>query len=559
VSEAQRSFFENVPAPPAVDSPERRAEDAEHAFVAERAARREAETSAERFQFLSEASALLAASLDEEAIVANLAHLGVAMLSDWCAVDLVDAGSHVRRAAIASEPVTPVDEPSIAPTTRPHADLAARVLSSGRSIVERYREASMRPGARLGVPLIAQGRCLGVVLFVTDLAPDRLHGTAGIALAEELARHAASALANARLYAELAEQRAQVGTILESISDAFFAVDRAWRFTYLNKEAERLMRRPARELLGMRLWDGFAPGNDRFATELQRAMTERVTVSFVEQHAPYHAWLEVRGFPATDGVAVYFRDVTDERLAAEKRRRLQESLRISERMSAIGAVAAGVAHEVRNPLFGLSSTLDALQSSFPDRGELEPFIGTLRQQTGRLGRLMSDLLEYGKPSVDERMVAPLGDVLGRAIAHCEPMGESAGVHLRSDFDRLALPAIPIDRDRFTRAVQNLLENAIQHSPRGGVVRLAAGVVDTEDGQWVECHVVDNGVGIAPANLPRLFEPFFTKRHGGTGLGLSIADRIVREHGGTVVAANAPEGGAVVTVRIPLGVAAVSGQ
>ena len=437
---------------------------------------------------------------------------------------------------------------------RSHADLVARVHDGGRSILEEHHGGPLTTaGSRLGVPLIAQGRCLGALVIVADAPPDRLRASAGVVLAEELARHAASALANARLYAELAESRSQVTTILESISDAFFAVDRDWRFTYVNQEAERLMRRSARELLGKRLWEAFAPGEPALiAQELERAMKEHVTVSCVEYYAPYRAWVEVRSFPASDGLAVYFRDVTDERRAADEQRRLQESLRLSETMSAIGAVAAGVAHEVRNPLFGLSSTLDALRSSFPDQRELEPFIGTLRQQTERLGRLMADLLEYGKPSLGERTVVPFGDVLTRAIAHCEPMAIRAGVRVQPAFERHALPSLSMDRDRFSRAVQNLVENAIQHSNRDDAVRVEAYVLEGDDGGWVECCVIDHGAGIAPGDLPRLFDPFFSKRHGGTGLGLSIVERIVRQHGGSVTAVNGLVDGAVLKMRIPLG-------
>lgn len=408
-----------------------RGQDAEHAFIAEHAARREAELTAERFRFLSEAGALLASSLDEEAVVANLAHLGVAMLADSCAVELIEITGDVRRVATAM--VDPSLETAVLERDgRHHHDLVMRVIDAGRSMLVSAPDEWSAAGSRLCVPLIAQGRCLGVVLFSSG-QPSR-YGPSEIALAEELARHAASALTNARLYAE--------------------------------------------------------------------------------------------------------------------QRRLRESLVLSERMSAIGTVAAGVAHESRNPLFGISSTVDALESSFPSRTELQPFIEKLRQEVDRLGRLMSDLLQYGKPSPVERTSVPLVDVLTRAIAHCEPMAVRAGVIVHADFFRAALPNVLIDRDHMVRVFQNVLENAIEHSLEGGAVRVSASV-DCQSGAWVECRITDRGEGFRTADLPHVFEPFFTRRHGGTGLGLSIVDRIVREHGGTVTAANGAGGGGIVTVRLPV--------
>jgi signal transduction histidine kinase len=114
----------------------------------------------------------------------------------------------------------------------------------------------------------------------------------------------------------------------------------------------------------------------------------------------------------------------------------------------------------------------------------------------------------------------------------------------------------MDRWRIVQVVQNLIQNAIQHSPTGSAVVVSGGE-ERDDGRptaW--CSVRDSGPGFDVADLPRLFEPFFTRRRDGTGLGLSIAQRIVSQHGGVLEAANHPEGGAVVSVRLPL-VAAMS--
>jgi signal transduction histidine kinase len=105
-----------------------------------------------------------------------------------------------------------------------------------------------------------------------------------------------------------------------------------------------------------------------------------------------------------------------------------------------------------------------------------------------------------------------------------------------------------DRARVSQVLQNLIENAVHFSPQGGRVHVALVAAGGPEEEWVECAVGDSGPGFDPADLPRLFEPFFTRRRGGTGLGLSIVKRIVYDHGGEVSAENHPQGGAVVRVR-----------
>jgi signal transduction histidine kinase len=123
-----------------------------------------------------------------------------------------------------------------------------------------------------------------------------------------------------------------------------------------------------------------------------------------------------------------------------------------------------------------------------------------------------------------------------------------------------LPPVRLDRDRLLRVFQNLLENAIQHSRPNDEVVLESRVLGSNGRQWIECLVADSGPGFQADDLPHLFQPFFSRRRGGTGLGLSIVHQIAQEHGGEIVAANRPEGGALMTVRLPVsdGATAVEG-
>jgi PAS domain S-box-containing protein len=228
---------------------------------------------------------------------------------------------------------------------------------------------------------------------------------------------------------------------------------------------------------------------------------------------------------------------------------LQESLRRSETVSAMGNLVAGVAHEVRNPLFGISATLDAYQDEMSQPGYVE-FAATLRQEVNRLIHLMKELLEYGKPGALSIERGRIQDVVAQAVESRQQAARAAHVRVVSDMNN-GFPALLMDPSRLRQVFENLIDNAIQHSERGAKVQISGSIVEHAGRHWVECRVDDEGHGFAAEHLDRVFEPFFTLREGGTGLGLSIVQRIVEEHSGKVFAANRPEGGGSIRVLFPL--------
>lgn len=243
-------------------------------------------------------------------------------------------------------------------------------------------------------------------------------------------------------------------------------------------------------------------------------------------------------------------EIAERAQSEREREKLQAELRRSEAMAAIGALVAGVSHEVRNPLFGISSTLDAMEASAGEGGGNHRHREVLRREVNRLNKLMTDLLEYGRPPTDEFTIGRLGKVVAEAVRVCSPAAEASGVAIVNNAAAYE-GMLRMNHGRLLQVFVNLIENAVQHAPAGTEVILAAeATTDAAGRRWIACSVADCGPGFAPEDLPFVFDPFFTRRRKGTGLGLAIVQRIVDEHGGTIEPRNRPGGGAMVIVRLP---------
>ncbi len=225
---------------------------------------------------------------------------------------------------------------------------------------------------------------------------------------------------------------------------------------------------------------------------------------------------------------------------------LQESLRRARNLSLIGSLVAGVAHEVRNPLFALSASVDGLEHSTGDEGERARYFQNLRRAMARVERLMQELLDYSRPGVRVLSSGTVGEVIEEARQGCEDLLRDRRLTVRVQIDPRCGGEFAMDPERLVQVFRNLIENAAHFSPRGSEI-----AIDTElAGESVKVTVRDSGPGIPESDLERMFEPLFSTREGGVGLGLAISQRIVEDHGGTITASNRPEGGAAILVLLP---------
>ena len=363
----------------------------------------------------------------------------------------------------------------------------------------------------------------------------------------------------------LRESEERYRAVVAALEEGIVLLERDGSISSCNASAARILGRTEEELVGMTCTElqkaGFhedgsicEPSEFPGLATLRTGEPRSQAVLGLDRPDGQRVWISVNsrplfrpGEPGPYAVVVSFTDITSRRRTEEERARLQDSLRNSETMSAMGALVAGVAHEVRNPLFGISATLDAFESRFENRAEFRRYFEILKERVQRLNELMQQLLDYGKPLCLELEDVCLRKVAREAIQACAPVAAAAEVEIAA---KLAseMPPLRGDRMRILQVFENILENAVQHSPRGGRVIVRVGC--DGDGR-ARFSVEDSGSGFRPEDLDRIYEPFFSRRRGGTGLGLSIVQRIVEQHQGEVRAANRPEGGAVMSVTLPL--------
>ncbi len=249
------------------------------------------------------------------------------------------------------------------------------------------------------------------------------------------------------------------------------------------------------------------------------------------------------------GALVVLRDLREvRRLEAEVRRR--------EKLAAVGNLAAGVAHEIRNPLSSIRGYAAYFGAKFAPDSEDRQAAEVMVREVDRLNRVISELIEFARPSDLVRRPVRLSDLAAHAARLTRPDAVARGVTV--DLEEVGQgPEIQADPDRLSQALLNLCINAIQAMDSGGVLGLATGMAP--DGRAF-VSVADDGGGIDAADRDRIFDPYYTTKASGTGLGLPIAHKIVAAHGGEIVLSPRPHGGTLATVFLPVsGGAAQNGE
>jgi two-component system sensor histidine kinase HydH len=231
---------------------------------------------------------------------------------------------------------------------------------------------------------------------------------------------------------------------------------------------------------------------------------------------------------------------------AEERLKLKEQLSRAKHLSTMGEMVAGVSHEIRNPLGIISSSAELLKKKI---GELDPMRripDIIIEESNRLNHIITDFLNFAKPKTPDRFPCRIQDVIAKNIDFLSTQINENGCSVSTHFED-NLPVIHADADMLYQAFLNILINAMQAMPKGGGIDIR--VKASNNNLWVAFE--DQGGGIPTEAAEKIWDPFFTTKDKGTGLGLGIVKNIIEAHGGQIRIDNLPEGGARVSLRLPI--------
>ena len=228
-------------------------------------------------------------------------------------------------------------------------------------------------------------------------------------------------------------------------------------------------------------------------------------------------------------------------------RKTESQLIRSEKLAALGQLAAGIAHEIRNPLTSINILIHSLRERLPSENSQQEDLKVIEEEIHRMNEIVDQFLRFAKPASPLLEKTDVLSIVEETLQLLRLQIEKQRIVVEKEFQ--ALPMIQIDREQMKQVMLNLLLNAIQAMPEGGQLTLKG--QNSKDGQWIHLSIEDSGMGISPEDIDKLFDPFFSTKEGGIGLGLSITHRIIDQHHGKIEVENAPEKGTIFTVWLPI--------
>ena len=343
--------------------------------------------------------------------------------------------------------------------------------------------------------------------------------------------------------AALQESARTMTNILEKTTDGFFAVDSAWKLTYVNAAGEKMVGRKRDELLGKLLWERFPElVGSIFQENYEKVMAKKAAIEFEASDSSGKTWLDVHAYPSNGGISVFFRDISE-------RKKTETERLTTSKLESLGTLAGGIAHDLNNILTVISGNIGLAQIEAPaDSGSLLGFLSKAGQAAQHAAHLSSQLLTFSKGGAPLKKVVSIGELL-------EHSAEFAlyGSNLRADFDiAVDLWKAEVDAGQIEQVVNALMLNAREAMPLGGTVRVRARNVVFEEsanaplpiGRYIRVSITDRGAGISDELRTKIFDPYFTTKPTGTGLGLAISYSIVKKHGGLLLLENSSAEGSV---------------
>jgi signal transduction histidine kinase/putative methionine-R-sulfoxide reductase with GAF domain len=288
--------------------------------------------------------------------------------------------------------------------------------------------------------------------------------------------------------------------------------------------------------LGAIAADHLEPGRDINGETLQSVLTFAQQAGLAIHHAFMYQELKVFSQQMEEKIQKTTADL----------RKTEAQLIRSEKLAALGQLAAGIAHEIRNPLTSINILIHSLRENLSSEVTRWEDFKVIEEEIHRINEIVDRFLQFAKPASPLLQKADVIPIFEETLHLLRPQLEQAKISVHKDFQ--PLPLITIDREQMKQVILNLLINAIQAMPEGGRLDLRDQV--SGDHQGIQLSIQDTGAGIPPEDIYRLFDPFFTTKEGGIGLGLSIAHRIIDQHHGRIEVESIPGNGTLFTIWLP---------
>ncbi len=425
-------------------------------------------------------------------------------------------------------------------------------LSPGDTRQQEVAAALNKMGVVVAVPLVNQGRFLGALLL-GEKKYDNVYTSDELRLLSSIAAQIAFALDNTRLYEEVLQAKRQYETILSHMQRGVLAADVNLQIIALNATGAEILGVSTAECQGCSLND-IVPA---FAEVLAKTVTSRRNLRPVEMTLDLNGrtipcqcetsiMLDARN--AVVGGLIVFQDMTEQQ-------RFNRQVRRMDRLASVGTLAAGIAHEIKNPLVSIKTFAQLLPERYEEMDFRNNFGNVVLSEIDRINRLVHNLLGFARPRHVQAGPVQVHDLVDRALTLLENEFKKKNVEVSCEYGD-DVPVIIADPEQLYQVVFNLLQNAAQAiDASSGRVTIST-KKSTLDTRQVSKEVVllsiqDTGSGIEKKDVASIFDPFFSTKADGSGLGLSICHNILKEHGATIDVESAPGKGSVFTITLPV--------
>jgi two-component system, sporulation sensor kinase A len=422
------------------------------------------------------------------------------------------------------------------------------LLKGGKAEAQRIRESLIKRDIvqMFEVEIVAKNRHFVPV----HLSSSRLKNVAGDTVGFIAICHDLSPI---RSLETAIEQRDRFfASILKNSADAIMTMDPEERVTSWNKGAEAIFGYTEEEMLGESL-EILIPEDLRQEKELEKIshiarmegylrsyQTRRVTKDGQTIDVIFTRTAIRDNLDNLVGYSSVLKDVTEQRL-------IERHLAQMEKLSAIGELSAGLAHEIKNPLAGIKGAIEIIRDGLAEENPHRSILAEVLAEVSRIDRIVMSLLSYAKPKKPDFVRVDITRLLRDVVSFLENLADGKGIRFRLHFPP-DLPWLTADENDFKQLFMNLILNSIEALQDGGEVVVSAELLPDAKLRMV---ISDNGPGIAPEYLERVFRPFFTTKAQGTGLGLATCKRIVSDYGGEIHAVSNPGAGTSFLIELPI--------